>query len=89
MFLLVSIKSKIYLFKLFFIKNKKNYDTILHTKNKKGIIMELSYKNKLRLVSDEQFGSSFEEKENLKSILQKGLFVLTFIFSVISLSKLI
>jgi len=51
--------------------------------------MELSYKNKLRLVSDEQFGSSFEEKENLKSILQKGLFVLTFIFSVISLSKLI
>jgi len=58
-------------------------------KNKKGIIMELSYKNKLRLVRDEQFGSSFEEKENLKSILQKGLFFLTFVFSIIYLSKLV
>ena len=51
--------------------------------------MELSYKNKLRLVRDEQFGSSFEEKENLKSILQKGLFFLTFVFSIAYLSKLV
>jgi len=50
--------------------------------------MELSYKNKLRLVSDEQFDSSFDEKESLKSMLQKGLFVLTFVFSIIYLSKL-
>jgi len=51
--------------------------------------MEVSYKNKLRLVSDEQFGASFEEKENLKSMLQKGLFVLIFVFSIIYLSKLV
>jgi len=51
--------------------------------------MELSYKNKLRLVSDEQFGSSFDIKENLKSILQKGLFFLSFVFLIIYLSKLV
>jgi len=51
--------------------------------------MEVSYKNKLRLVSDEQFGTSFEEKENLKSILQKGLFILIIVFSIMYLSKLL
>jgi len=51
--------------------------------------MELSYKNKLRLVSDEEVGYSFEEKEDLKSILQKWLFILTFVFAIIYLSKLI
>jgi len=51
--------------------------------------MELSYKNKLRLVSDDEFGSSFEEKDSLISILQKGLFVLIFVFTIIYLSKLI
>jgi len=65
------------------------YTFIKIIKIKKGTVMELSYKNKLRLVSDDEFGYSFEEKEDLKSILQKGLFVLTFVFTIIYLSKLI
>lgn len=51
--------------------------------------MELSYKDKLRLVSDEQFGTPFEEKDNIKSIFQKGLLVTIVIFIIMYLSKLL
>jgi hypothetical protein len=50
--------------------------------------MEVSYKDKLRLVRDEQCSSSFIEKENIKSIFQKGLFIAIVLFILIYLSKL-
>ena len=50
--------------------------------------MELSYKDKLHLVRDEQFGSSFGERDSIKSFFQKGLLGTIVISIIIYLSKL-